>query len=60
MSTVIVNDYDLIKETFSKPELLHRPSAWLLKDTTEGASAMHAIFGTHFVYIVACFDPASY
>ncbi|XP_065295287.1 cytochrome P450 2J4-like [Dermacentor albipictus] len=40
VNVVVVNDYDLIRDTFSKPEILHRPAAWLLKETTEGLAVL--------------------
>ncbi|KAK8764721.1 hypothetical protein V5799_032670 [Amblyomma americanum] len=40
VNVVVINDYDLIKETFSRPEILHRPTPWILKDTTAGLSVL--------------------
>ncbi|KAL1467764.1 hypothetical protein MTO96_025955 [Rhipicephalus appendiculatus] len=40
VNIVVINDYDLIRDTFSRPEILHRPAAWLLKETTEGLAVL--------------------
>lgn len=40
VNVVVLNDYDLIRDTFSKAEVLHRPAAWLLKETTEGLAVL--------------------
>lgn len=40
VNVVVINDYDLLKDTFSRPEILHRPAAWLLKETTAGLAVL--------------------